>query len=149
MSSHVQLRYYMVRAHDSNAVNAGCDHCRIEEHLTPDPGQRRAAIVQQPLSGPSDGIDFVLTLGGDGLLMHSGSVHTATPLRREVLHVVTQVLALLVSCLTIKHSTLFKEAVPPHLCFNLGSMGFLTPFELTQLKQEASHCSIACHGTFR
>jgi NAD kinase len=52
----------------------------------------------------SDGVDFVLTLGGDGLLMHS--------------------------------STLFREAVPPHLCFNLGSMGFLTPFELEQLKAE-------------
>lgn len=53
-----------------------------------------------------DSVDLVLTLGGDGLMMHS--------------------------------STLFREAVPPHLCFNLGSMGFLTPFELDSLREDVS-----------
>lgn len=54
--------------------------------------------------GDGDCVDFVLTLGGDGLLMYS--------------------------------NTLFRRSVPPHLCFNLGSMGFLTPFEYNMMKEE-------------
>lgn len=29
-----------------------------------------------------------------------------------------------------------QRSVPPHLCFNLGSMGFLTPFEYESMKEE-------------
>jgi len=33
-------------------------------------------------------------------------------------------------------NTLFRESVPPMLCFNMGSLGFLTPFMYTRLKDE-------------
>jgi len=49
-------------------------------------------------------VDFVMTFGGDGLLMHA--------------------------------NTIFKEAVPPLLCFNLGSLGFLTPFPHEHFRDE-------------
>ncbi|CAM9771744.1 unnamed protein product [Chrysoparadoxa australica] len=49
-------------------------------------------------------VDVVVTLGGDGLLMHA--------------------------------NTLFPQAVPPHMCINLGSMGFLTPFQIDHLRDE-------------
>ncbi|CAN0427345.1 unnamed protein product, partial [Hapterophycus canaliculatus] len=29
-----------------------------------------------------------------------------------------------------------QRSVPPHLCFNLGSMGFLSPFEYECMKEE-------------
>lgn len=29
-----------------------------------------------------------------------------------------------------------QRSVPPHLCFNLGSMGFLSPFEYETMKEE-------------
>lgn len=29
-----------------------------------------------------------------------------------------------------------QRSVPPHLCFNLGSMGFLTPFEYDFMREE-------------
>lgn len=47
----------------------------------------------------SSGIDLVVTMGGDGLVMHASSLFRGT------------------------------ADVPPVLCFNMGSMGFLTPFE--------------------
>lgn len=33
-------------------------------------------------------------------------------------------------------STLFKTAMPPVLCFNLGSLGFLTPFDFDSFEEE-------------
>lgn len=69
---------------------------------------RTQGIVPPTDEEPCSVVDMVVTLGGDGLLMHS--------------------------------STLFKEAVPPHLCFNLGSMGFLTPFESDSIKEEVRRC---------
>ncbi|GJD06670.1 Probable NAD kinase 2, chloroplastic [Galdieria sulphuraria] len=35
-------------------------------------------------------------------------------------------------------STLFKTAMPPVVCFNLGSLGFLTPFEFDSFEEEIS-----------
>ncbi|KAA8495745.1 NAD kinase 2, chloroplastic [Porphyridium purpureum] len=49
-------------------------------------------------------IDFVVCLGGDGLILHV--------------------------------STLFANAVPPVICFNFGSLGFLTPFVYEDFDKE-------------
>eukprot|EP00871_Galdieria_phlegrea_P004388 jgi/Galph1/4950/GphlegSOOS_G3666.1 len=49
-------------------------------------------------------VDFVVCLGGDGIIMHA--------------------------------STLFKTAMPPVICFNLGSFGFLTPFDFDSFEAE-------------
>lgn len=49
-------------------------------------------------------VDFVVCLGGDGLILHV--------------------------------STLFTSAVPPVISFNLGSLGFLTPFQFEDFQQE-------------
>lgn len=49
-------------------------------------------------------VDFVICLGGDGLILHA--------------------------------STLFRTAVPPVISFNLGSLGFLTPFEFEAFRAE-------------
>lgn len=49
-------------------------------------------------------VDFVVCLGGDGLILHV--------------------------------STLFTQAVPPVISFNLGSLGFLTPFQYDHFKAE-------------
>ncbi|KAF6033731.1 hypothetical protein EB796_007961 [Bugula neritina] len=46
----------------------------------------------------SDKVDFIVTLGGDGTLIHA--------------------------------SSLFQNSVPPILAFNMGSLGFLTPFDV-------------------
>ncbi|GJQ13667.1 hypothetical protein GpartN1_g5458.t1 [Galdieria partita] len=35
-------------------------------------------------------------------------------------------------------STLFRTAMPPVVCFNLGSLGFLTPFEFDSFEEEIS-----------
>ncbi|CAM9460073.1 unnamed protein product [Laminaria digitata] len=88
------------------------------EHLevfTPPERSVEAAMGPKGGAGPSppaeggdgDCVDFVVTLGGDGLLMYS--------------------------------NTLFRRSVPPHLCFNLGSMGFLSPFEFELMKEEVRH----------
>eukprot|EP00903_Cladosiphon_okamuranus_P013576 g12646.t1 len=73
-----------------------------ERSVVAEMGPRGGAGPAPPLDG--DSVDFVLTLGGDGLLMYS--------------------------------NTLFRRSVPPHLCFNLGSMGFLSPFEYEAMKEE-------------
>ncbi|CAN0408648.1 unnamed protein product, partial [Ectocarpus fasciculatus] len=73
-----------------------------ERSVVAEMGPRGGAGPTPPLDG--DSVDFVLTLGGDGLLMYS--------------------------------NTLFRRSVPPHLCFNLGSMGFLSPFEYESMKEE-------------
>ncbi|CAB1097767.1 unnamed protein product [Ectocarpus sp. CCAP 1310/34] len=73
-----------------------------ERSVVAEMGPRGGAGPAPPLDG--DSVDFVLTLGGDGLLMYS--------------------------------NTLFRRSVPPHLCFNLGSMGFLSPFEYESMKEE-------------
>lgn len=52
----------------------------------------------------ADRVDFVVCLGGDGLILHV--------------------------------STLFERAVPPVISFNLGSLGFLTPFKFGDFKAE-------------
>lgn len=52
----------------------------------------------------SEKADFVVCLGGDGLILHV--------------------------------STLFENAVPPVISFNLGSLGFLTPFAFVNFKEE-------------
>jgi len=39
-------------------------------------------------------------------------------------------------------NTLFSEAVPPVLCFNMGSLGFLTPFQYTDFKDEVDRVLI-------
>ena len=49
-------------------------------------------------------VDFVVCLGGDGLILHA--------------------------------STVFKAACPPVVSFNLGSLGFLTPFQFEDFKAE-------------
>lgn len=49
-------------------------------------------------------VDFVICLGGDGLILHA--------------------------------STVFRTAVPPVISFNLGSLGFLTPFQFDDFKTE-------------
>lgn len=54
----------------------------------------------------SSEVDFVVCLGGDGLILHV--------------------------------STLFEGAVPPVLSFNLGSLGFLTPFDYKNFDEEIS-----------
>ncbi len=51
-----------------------------------------------------DKVDFVVCLGGDGLILHV--------------------------------STLFETAVPPVVSFNMGSLGFLTPFQFADFKAE-------------
>jgi len=53
-------------------------------------------------------VDFVICLGGDGLILHV--------------------------C-----SALFPRAVPPVMSFNLGSLGFLTPFDVERYKQEVNN----------
>ncbi len=62
-----------------------------------------SAIDEEGSAGFSeeDGIDFVVSFGGDGLLLHA--------------------------------STLFARSVPPHICINCGSMGFLTPFSCDRM----------------
>lgn len=35
----------------------------------------------------------------------------------------------------------WQRSVPPHLCFNLGSMGFLAPFEYERMKEEVWYIS--------
>jgi NAD kinase len=57
------------------------------------------------IGGIAEDIDLVISLGGDGL----------------ILHVVSE---------------LFPRAVPPIMPFNMGSMGFLTPFDLKDQKKE-------------
>ncbi|CDF34439.1 unnamed protein product [Chondrus crispus] len=54
-----------------------------------------------------DDVDLVMTLGGDGLILH-----------------VIQ--------------NLFPKAVPPFMPFNLGSMGFLTPFNFSDHQKDVS-----------
>lgn len=49
-------------------------------------------------------VDFVVCLGGDGLILHVSRV--------------------------------FQTAVPPVISFNLGSLGFLTPFQMSNFKAE-------------
>ncbi|CAM9382497.1 unnamed protein product [Ascophyllum nodosum] len=91
------------------------DARRELEVFTPPDRSRKAQMGPKGGKGPSppssedDGerVDFVLTLGGDGLLMYS--------------------------------NTLFRRSVPPHLCFNLGSMGFLAPFDYERMKEEIRH----------
>ncbi|XP_067947731.1 NAD kinase-like [Watersipora subatra] len=51
----------------------------------------------------TDKIDFIVTLGGDGTLIHA--------------------------------SSLFQGSVPPILAFNLGSLGFLTPFDVESMPE--------------
>ncbi len=58
-------------------------------------------MEEETVGFAEDGVDFVVSLGGDGLLLHA--------------------------------STLFPRSVPPHICFNCGSMGFLTPFSCDRL----------------
>ncbi len=58
-------------------------------------------MEEESMGVAEDGIDFVVSLGGDGLLLHA--------------------------------STLFPRSVPPHICFNCGSMGFLTPFNCERM----------------
>ncbi len=58
-------------------------------------------MEEESMGFAEDGIDFVVSLGGDGLLLHA--------------------------------STLFPRSVPPHICFNCGSMGFLTSFSCDRL----------------
>eukprot|EP00968_Pinguiococcus_pyrenoidosus_P019207 scaffold2044_cov247-Pinguiococcus_pyrenoidosus.AAC.7 len=60
--------------------------------------------LQEIVEEEQEDIDAVVTLGGDGLVMHA--------------------------------STLFGSGkpVPPLLCFNMGSMGFLTPFEFHEYR---------------
>lgn len=55
----------------------------------------------------SEVADFVVCLGGDGLILHV--------------------------------STLFGGAVPPVISFNLGSLGFLTPFAFSNFKDEIAN----------
>jgi len=49
-------------------------------------------------------IDFVVCLGGDGVLLHA--------------------------------SALFKRAIPPVICFNLGSLGFLTNHAFSDFRRD-------------
>lgn len=76
-------------------------------------------------AGIQEDIDLVISLGGDGL----------------ILHVVSE---------------LFPRAVPPVMPFNLGSMGFLTPFSLREHKShisrvlagENNHVTMVCGSDF-
>ena len=36
-------------------------------------------------------------------------------------------------------SSLFQESVPPIMAFHLGSLGFLTPFEIDNFDQQITH----------
>ena len=36
-------------------------------------------------------------------------------------------------------STLFQQSVPPIMAFHLGSLGFLTPFEVDHFEQQITH----------
>eukprot|EP01090_Pellita_catalonica_P007848 TRINITY_DN18449_c0_g1_i1.p1 TRINITY_DN18449_c0_g1~~TRINITY_DN18449_c0_g1_i1.p1 ORF type:complete len:388 (+),score=57.71 TRINITY_DN18449_c0_g1_i1:25-1164(+) len=62
----------------------------------------------------SRSFDFVITLGGDGTVLHA--------------------------------SSLFQSAVPPIISFNLGSLGFLTPFEFESFSQ---HLDAVIRGDFK
>eukprot|EP00611_Tribonema_gayanum_P026953 TRINITY_DN6537_c0_g1_i2.p1 TRINITY_DN6537_c0_g1~~TRINITY_DN6537_c0_g1_i2.p1 ORF type:complete len:411 (+),score=98.38 TRINITY_DN6537_c0_g1_i2:80-1312(+) len=99
--------------HETPGASAGAPQLPLEVFVPPHmsshgPGAGGTPVVQsRPGANEGevdDSVDLVVTLGGDGLMMHS--------------------------------STLFRQAVPPHLCFNLGSMGFLTPFDLQSLKDD-------------
>lgn len=52
--------------------------------------------------------------------------------------VVVVVVARVCRALTLRPSPARRtqRSVPPHLCFNLGSMGFLSPFEYEAMKEE-------------
>jgi NAD kinase len=81
-------------------------------------GERPGVVTNTPWrqdvfrSGIREDVDLVISLGGDGL----------------ILHVVSE---------------LFPRAVPPIMPFNLGSMGFLTPFNL---REHAAHISRVLAG---
>ena len=53
-------------------------------------------------------IDFVITFGGDGLLMHANALFGG-------------------------------RKVPPTMCFDFGSLGFLAPFSYSNFKKEVDH----------
>lgn len=58
----------------------------------------------------------------------------------ELLHEIVDFVVCLGGDGLILHvSTLFKTAVPPVLSFNLGSLGFLTPFDYKNFESEISH----------
>jgi NAD+ kinase len=75
------------------------------EALADQPLQERLASFQEKdLERLHLHIDFVVCLGGDGVLLHA--------------------------------SALFKRAIPPVICFNLGSLGFLTNHSFSDFRRD-------------
>ena len=82
---------------------------KVEERVRDDDLPEFDAMSEEQLSGEvASEIDFVLCLGGDGTLLHLSSLLTGNG----------------------------ENAVPPVVSFGLGSLGFLTPFDIRDLE----HC---------
>eukprot|EP00871_Galdieria_phlegrea_P001814 jgi/Galph1/2633/GphlegSOOS_G1300.1 len=80
----------------------------VENHVAARCPKIAAKPVGKDLSFLEREVDFIICLGGDGLILHV--------------------------C-----SSLFPRAVPPVMSFNLGSLGFLTPFDFEDFKREVHH----------
>ena len=82
---------------------------KVEQRVRDDDLPEFDAMSEEQLSGDvASEIDFVLCLGGDGTLLHLSSLLTGNG----------------------------ENAVPPVVSFGLGSLGFLTPFDIRDLE----HC---------
>lgn len=82
---------------------------KVEERVRDDDLPEFEALSEDQLSGDvASEIDFVLCLGGDGTLLHLSSLLTGNG----------------------------ENAVPPVVSFGLGSLGFLTPFDIRDIE----HC---------
>lgn len=95
-----QLVWWLVKAENlkvivENEVAKKCPHLPVKP-------------VGDDLTNLEREVDFIICLGGDGLILHV--------------------------C-----SALFPKAVPPVMSFNLGSLGFLTPFDFDCFRQEVHH----------
>ncbi|EME32585.1 Probable NAD kinase 2, chloroplastic [Galdieria sulphuraria] len=95
-----QLVWWLVKAEQLQVI--------VENEVAKKCPQLPAKPVGEDLSLLEKEVDFVICLGGDGLILHV--------------------------C-----SALFPRAVPPVMSFNLGSLGFLTPFDFELFKQEVHH----------
>ncbi|GJQ09269.1 hypothetical protein GpartN1_g1060.t1 [Galdieria partita] len=95
-----QLVWWLVKAEELQVI--------VENEVAKKCPQLPAKPVGEDLTSLEREVDFVICLGGDGLILHV--------------------------C-----SALFPRAVPPVMSFNLGSLGFLTPFDFEIFKQEVHH----------
>lgn len=64
-------------------------------------------IVRRFNAGVADAIDLIIAFGGDGLLMHCNALFSA-----------------------------YDCCIPPTMCFDFGSLGFLAPFSYDNFEEE-------------